>query len=52
MKTEAIEFTNSRKGKWNYFTTTSEFMINAGKYTEHITAVDAEGVAFGRVDVQ
>jgi hypothetical protein len=52
MKTEAIEFTNSREGKWNYFTTTSGSMINAGKYTVRITATDAEGVAIGGVDVQ
>jgi hypothetical protein len=52
MKTEAIEFTNSREGKWNYFTTTSGSMINAGKYTVRITATDAEGVAIGGADVQ
>jgi beta-galactosidase len=52
MKTEAIEFTNSREGKWNYFTTTSGSMINAGKYTVRIIAEDAEGVAIGGVDVQ
>ncbi|HEX6432383.1 MAG TPA: malectin domain-containing carbohydrate-binding protein, partial [Niastella sp.] len=52
MKTEAIEFTNSREGKWNYFTTTSGSMINAGKYTIRIIAEDAEGVAIGGVDVQ
>jgi hypothetical protein len=52
MKTEAIEFTNSREGKWNYFTTTSGSMINAGKYTVRIIATDAEGVAIGGVDVQ
>jgi beta-galactosidase len=52
MKTEAIEFTNSREGKWNYFTTTSGSMINAGKYTVRIIAENAEGVAIGGVDVQ
>ena len=52
MKTEAIEFTNSREGKWNYFTTTSGSMINAGKYIVRIIATDAEGVAIGGVDVQ
>ncbi|HUP10763.1 MAG TPA: hypothetical protein VM187_01080, partial [Niastella sp.] len=52
MKTEAIEFTNTREGKWNYFTTTTGSMINAGKYTVRITAVDAEGVAIGGLDVQ
>jgi beta-galactosidase len=52
MKTEPIEFTNTREGKWNYFTTTSGSMINAGKYIVRITATDAEGVAIGGVDVQ
>ncbi|OQP59822.1 malectin domain-containing carbohydrate-binding protein [Niastella populi] len=52
MKTEAMEFTNTREGKWNYFTTTTGSMINAGKYTVRITAVDAEGVAVGGLDVQ
>ncbi|MBO9204043.1 MULTISPECIES: malectin domain-containing carbohydrate-binding protein [Niastella] len=52
LKTEAMEFTNAREGKWNYFTTTSGSMINAGKYTVRITATDAEGVAIGGVDVQ
>jgi hypothetical protein len=52
MKTEAIEFTNTREGKWNYFTTTTGSMINAGKYTVRITAVDAEGVAIGGLDIQ
>jgi hypothetical protein len=52
MKTEPMEFTNTREGKWNYFSTTSGSMINAGKYTVRIIAVDAEGVAIGGVDVQ
>lgn len=52
MKTEAIEFTNTRDGKWNYFTTTTGSMINAGKYTVRITATDAEGVAIGGLDIQ
>jgi beta-galactosidase len=52
MKTEAIEFTNTREGKWNYFTTTTGSMINAGKYTVRIIADDAAGVAIGGLDVQ
>jgi hypothetical protein len=52
MKTEPMEFTTTREGKWNYFTTTSGSMINAGKYTVRISATDAEGVAIGGVDVQ
>jgi beta-galactosidase len=52
MKTEAMELTNTREGKWNYFTTTSGTMINAGKYTVRITAEDAQGVAVGGLDVQ
>jgi hypothetical protein len=52
MKTEPMEFATTREGKWNYFTTTSGSMINAGKYTIRITATDAEGVAIGGVEVQ
>ena len=52
LKTEPIEFTNTREGKWNYFTTTSGSMINAGKYIVRLIATDAEGVAIGGVDVQ
>lgn len=52
MKTEPMEFTTTREGKWNYFSTTSGSMINAGKYTIRIIATDAEGVAIGGVDVQ
>ncbi|MCS3798749.1 malectin domain-containing carbohydrate-binding protein [Niastella sp. OAS944] len=52
MKAEAIEFTNTRDGKWNYVTTTTGSMINAGKYIIRITATDAEGVAVGGLDVQ
>lgn len=52
MKTEPMELTTTREGKWNYFSTTSGSMINAGKYTVRIIATDAEGVAIGGVDVQ
>ena len=52
MKTEPMEFTNTREGKWNYFSTTTGSMINAGKYIVRITATDADGVAIGGVDVQ
>lgn len=52
MKTEPMEFTNTREGKWNYISTTTGSMINAGKYTIRITAEDADGVAIGGLDVQ
>lgn len=52
MKTEPMEFTTTREGKWNYISTTTGSMINAGKYIIRITATDAEGVAIGGVDVQ
>lgn len=52
MKTEPMEFTTTREGKWNYITTTTGSMINAGKYIIRITSTDAEGVAIGGVDVQ
>ncbi|WP_207514186.1 malectin domain-containing carbohydrate-binding protein [Longitalea luteola] len=52
MKTEPMEFTTTREGKWNYITTTTGSMINAGKYIVRITATDAEGVGIGGVDVQ
>jgi hypothetical protein len=52
MKTEAMDCANTIAGKWNYFTTTSGSMINAGKYTVRVTAVDAEGLVIGGVEVQ
>jgi Beta-galactosidase/beta-glucuronidase len=52
MKTEAVEFVPTRAGKWNYISTTTGSMINAGKYTIRIMADDAEGVGIGGMDVQ
>jgi Beta-galactosidase/beta-glucuronidase len=52
MKTEAVEFVPTRPGKWNYISTTTGSMINAGKYTIRIVGDDAEGVGIGGMDVQ
>jgi hypothetical protein len=52
MKTETMEFNNTRPGKWNYFATTTGSKINAGKYTVRVVAEDGEGVGIGGLDVQ
>ncbi|MEY2916997.1 MAG: hypothetical protein RIS73_711 [Bacteroidota bacterium] len=52
MKTEQIIFTNSRPGKWNYITTNTGSMINAGNYTIRIVADDAIGVGVSGLDIQ
>ncbi|WP_462254600.1 malectin domain-containing carbohydrate-binding protein [Ferruginibacter sp.] len=52
MKSEKITFTNSKPGKWNYITTNTGNMINAGNYAVRIIAVDAIGVGVSGLDVQ
>lgn len=53
MKTvEAFEMNPTREGKWNYFTTNTGTMINAGTYKVRIISEDAEGVSIDAVDVQ
>lgn len=49
---EAVEFTPTKKGKWNYFNTNTGTMINAGTYRVRLIAVDAEGLSMDGLDVQ
>lgn len=49
---EAIEFKQTRKGKWNYFSTTTGTMINAGTYRVRLIAEDVEGLSIDALDVQ
>jgi hypothetical protein len=52
MKMEQIIFTNSKPGKWNYITTNTGSMINAGNYVVRIIADDAMGVGVSGLDIQ
>jgi beta-galactosidase len=52
IKNEKITFTTSKAGKWNYITTNSGSMINAGNYTVKIIAEDAIGVGISGLDIQ
>lgn len=49
---EPIEFKQTRKGKWNYFNTTTGTMINAGTYRVRLIAEDVEGLSIDALDVQ
>lgn len=52
MKTEQLELTATKEGKWNYLNTSTGSMVNAGKYLVKFTAVDAQGLAIDALDVQ
>jgi hypothetical protein len=52
IKNEKIVFTPSKAGKWNYITTNTGSMINAGNYSIKIIAEDAVGVGISGLDVQ
>jgi beta-galactosidase len=52
MKTEELEMVPTKEGKWNYVTTSTGSMINAGKYLVKLTAIDANGLAIDALDVQ
>ncbi len=52
MKTEAVEFVQSKPGKWNYLSTTTGTMINAGNYKVRLTALNAEGLSISGLDIQ
>ncbi|WEK17720.1 MAG: malectin domain-containing carbohydrate-binding protein [Candidatus Pedobacter colombiensis] len=49
---EHIEFTPTKKGKWNYFNTNTGTMINAGTYKVRLIAEDAAGLSMDGLDVQ
>lgn len=49
---ETIAFSPAKKGKWNYFSTNTGTMINAGTYKVRLIAEDAAGLSIDAVDVQ
>jgi len=52
MKTELVEFAPTKTGKWNYLSTNTGSMINAGSYNLRLTAVESKGLAIDALDVQ
>lgn len=52
MKTEKVEFAPTKEGKWNYLSSSSGSMINAGSYKVRITATDTKGLIIDGLDVQ
>lgn len=52
MKKETVILLATRAGKWNYITTSTGSMINAGNYSIRFKAANAAGVAVGGVDIQ
>ena len=52
MKQETAAFIQSEPGKWNYYTTSTGTMINAGNYKIRLIALDAEGLSISGLDVQ
>ncbi|RZK40994.1 MAG: DUF4982 domain-containing protein [Pedobacter sp.] len=52
MKTEEITFTPTKTGKWNYLTTNTGTMVNAGTYKVRVIAKDATGLFLDALDVQ
>lgn len=52
MKTEMLEFTPTKEGKWNYLNTTTGSMINAGSYLVRIIATETKGLYLDALDVQ
>jgi len=52
IKEEPVELEPSKTGKWNYLTTSTGSMINAGSYRVKLTATDAAGLSISSLDVQ
>lgn len=52
MKTEPVEFTPTKEGKWNYLNTNTGSMINAGSYLVRITGIETKGLYIDALDVQ
>jgi beta-galactosidase len=52
MKTEMVEFAPTKTGKWNYLSTNTGSMINAGSYKLRLIAIQAKGLAIDALDVQ
>ncbi|MEJ6981434.1 malectin domain-containing carbohydrate-binding protein [Pedobacter sp. P351] len=49
---EIFDMAPTKEGKWNYFTTNTGTMINAGTYKVKLSSVDASGVSIDALDVQ
>jgi beta-galactosidase len=52
MKTENLELTPTKEGKWNYLNTNTGSMINAGIYLVRIIATETKGLYIDALDVQ
>jgi hypothetical protein len=52
IKEEKVELLPSKSGKWNYLTTSTGTMINAGSYRVKLAAVDAAGLSLSGLEVQ
>lgn len=52
MKTEMVEFAPTKAGKWNYLSTNTGSMINAGSYKVRLTVTETKGLAVDALDVQ
>ncbi|RZK17222.1 MAG: glycoside hydrolase family 2, partial [Hymenobacter sp.] len=52
IKDEQVELLPSKPGKWNYLTTSTGTMINAGSYHVKLSALDAAGLSVSGLDVQ
>ncbi len=49
---ETFDMAPTKEGKWNYFTTNTGTMINAGTYKVRIISEEAGGVSIDALDVQ
>lgn len=52
LKKEKIIFTETKEGKWNYVSTSTGGMINAGTYQLKLSVSHAKGLVLNSVDIQ
>jgi beta-galactosidase len=52
MKTEELTFAPTKEGKWNYLTTNTGSMVNAGSYKVSISGISAPNLYIDALDVQ
>ncbi|MFD2720652.1 malectin domain-containing carbohydrate-binding protein [Hymenobacter monticola] len=52
LKSETVELVPSKPGKWNYLTTSTGGMINAGSYRVKLSGTNAAGLSVSGLDVQ
>lgn len=52
VKEESVRLLTTRRDKWNYITTTTGTMINAGQYKVRFITARGEGFAVGELQVQ